>query len=411
MNRSPDNAALESSAAKLKPRGSSQDGLRQYNERVILQAVRLHGPLPGAEIARLTGLTAQSISQITKRLLDEELLRKETPQRGKVGQPSVPLALNPDGALAIGIKIGRRSLDVLLVDFTGQVRGRWELQYALAKPAQVLAHIAASLEQIRASLPAALWPRIQGIGLAAPLNMGGWQELLGQDPSVAAQWRALALDEEVSKLTGLPVQSIKDTSAACVAELVAGRGRDVRNFVYVFVDTFIGGSLVLDSHLHLGRNGNAGAMGSLPLGQVTRGAQTQLLNVASLYQLENRYVAAGLDGTATSDGRSMSATYWPHTSLWLDECAPAIALALLNAACLLDLEAVIVDGCFCRELQQALLQAIQKAMHKMNWEGVTPPDLLAGAIGPHARALGGALLPLYANFAPDRDLFLKLNEG
>ena len=109
-------------AKHLKPRGSSQGGLRQYNERVLLQAVRLHGALPAAELARLTQLTAQAVSLISKRLLDDGLLLKGEPVRGKVGQPSVPLSLNPDGAYSIGIKVGRRSLDVLLVDFTGAPR-------------------------------------------------------------------------------------------------------------------------------------------------------------------------------------------------------------------------------------------------------------------------------------------------
>jgi len=36
------------------------------------------------------------------------------------------------------------------------------------------------------------------------------------------------------------------------------------------------------------------------------------------------------------------------------------------------------------------------------------PDIIAGTIGSDARALGGALMPLYANFAPDREVFLKL---
>ena len=137
-------------ATRLKPRGSSQGGLRQYNERVVLQAVRLNGALPGAEIARLTHLTAQTISLITKRLLDDGLLLKQAPQRGKVGQPSVPLALNPDGAHAIGIKVGRRSLDVLLVDFTGAVRQRWQLDYDFPAPDQVLATIADRLLDIQA---------------------------------------------------------------------------------------------------------------------------------------------------------------------------------------------------------------------------------------------------------------------
>ena len=47
------------------------------------------------------------------------------------------------------------------------------------------------------------------------------------------------------------------------------------------------------------------------------------------------------------------------------------------------------------------------AMRRSNWEGVNAPQLFAGAVGPDAGALGGALLPLHANFAPDRDLFIK----
>ena len=119
---------------RLQPRGSSQGGLRQYNERVVLQAIRLHGALPGAEIARLTRLTAQTISLITKRLIDDGLLLKGEPVRGKVGQPSVPLSLNPDGAYSIGVKVGRRSMDILLMDFSGQTRQRWSLTYAHADP-------------------------------------------------------------------------------------------------------------------------------------------------------------------------------------------------------------------------------------------------------------------------------------
>ena len=54
------------------------------------------------------------------------------------------------------------------------------------------------------------------------------------------------------------------------------------------------------------------------------------------------------------------------------------------------------------------LPGATRAMAGYSWEGVAQPTLLAGTIGSDARALGGAWLPLYANFAPDRDLFLKL---
>ncbi len=392
----------------LKPRGSSQGGLRQYNERVVLQALRLHGALPAAELARLTHLTAQTISMITKRLLDDGLLLKGAPQRGKVGQPSVPLSLNPDGAFSIGIKVGRRSLDVLLLDFAGQARERWTIGYDFPDPDAVLPEIGLRLREVRRKLGPERRERLQGIGIAAPLQLSAWRELLGADPEVAAKWDRIDLRAEVEALSGLPVQLLKDTAAACVAELVAGRGRALKSFLYVFVDTFIGGGLVLDSQLRAGLNGNAGAIGSLPLGMGRGGSPpAQLLGVASLLNLEQAWAAAGLATDAAGDERALQAPWEPVTRAWLEDAASAVALAVDSAACLLDLEAVILDGSFSPALRDLMQASVQAALNRYDWRGVVRPAVLTGTIGSDARALGGALLPLYANFAPDRDLFLK----
>lgn len=399
-------------AVPLRPHGSSQGGVRQYNERVVLQAIRQHGAIAGADLARLTRLTAQTVSLITKRLLDDGLLLKGEPVRGKVGQPSVPLALDPDGAYAIGIKVGRRSMDMLLLDFAGQVRQRATLRYVFPDPDTLLPEIRQRVKAFRSALPAARRERLQGIGIAAPLSLGGWHQLLDVDPSVADKWNHVDLSERVERATGLPVHFLKDTAAACVAELVAGMGRHVRSFLYVFVDTFIGGGLVIDSHLRSGLHGNAGAVGSLALRRGAPGeggSPEQLLSVASLVNLEVLYRQAGLDPAAAADDRALQDPWLPHTGRWLREASPAIGLAINNAACLLDLDGVIIDGSFARPLLAALLQQVDEALAAYDWQGVSRPPLRAGTIGSDARALGGALLPLYANFAPDRDLFLKLD--
>jgi predicted NBD/HSP70 family sugar kinase len=329
----------------------------------------------------------------------------------------VPLRLNPDGALSIGIKVGRRSLDVLLVDFAGAVRQRWTLDYAYPEPSALLAEIGARLDGIQRSLSDAEWARVQGVGIAAPFSLGGWQTLLDMPADVAARWPHTDLRAAVAARTELPVTLVKDTAAACVAELVAGRGRSVSSFLYVFVDTFIGGGLVLDSQLRAGLHGNAGAIGSLPLalagtGPATRdGTPPQLLSVASLANLEQLYRQHRLDSAAAADDRALQPPWLAHTQAWLRDAAAAVALAVNGAACLLDLESVIVDGSFSRGLQAALVDALQTALDGYSWEGVTRPVLLPGTIGSDARALGGALLPLHANFSPDRELFLKIAEA
>lgn len=399
--------------AQLRPRGSNQGGVRQYNERVVLQTLRGHGPLPKAELARLTSLTAQTIGVITTRLEEDQLVRREAPVRGRVGQPSVPISLNPDGAFAIGIKVGRRSADWLLVDFTGQVRERIVLDYPFPDAATLLPAIEANLQRLREGL-GPLQDRLVGVGVAAPFQLGGWHRMLGLTEGQSQAWNELDLRQAVQAMTPLPVSFAKDTTAACVSELIAGRGREIRSFLYVFLDTFVGGGLVLNSQLHRGLHGNAGAIASMPLavaGEVgAEGPPPQLISQASLWDLEQHFRARGLEPMAAYDQRAMAAPWAAHTHQWLARAARTLAQAIVSGTAFLDLEAVVIDGAAAPDLMQSLIAQTREALQAYNWEGLmAPPRLEAGSIGSDARALGGALLPLHAAFAPEHDVFLKLD--
>ena len=73
--------------AHFKPRGSNQIGMRQYNERVVLQAIRLHDSLAKADLARLTHLSTQTVSLIIDRLHADGLVVKQAAVRGKWANP------------------------------------------------------------------------------------------------------------------------------------------------------------------------------------------------------------------------------------------------------------------------------------------------------------------------------------
>ena len=395
---------------RLRQRGSNQVGMRQFNERVVLQALRAHGSTPKAELARLTGLTAQTIGLITARLDEDGLLIKQAPVRGRVGQPSVPLDLNPDGAFAVGIKIGRRSADWLLVDFTGRVRQRIVLDYPYPDPALLLPAIEVNLHKLLNGLRG-LRDRVVGVGVAAPLQLGGWHTMLGITDNQSKAWSSIDLGAKVQAMTELPVSFAKDTSAACVAELLQGKGRDIPSYLYLFLDTFIGGGLVIHSHLHRGMRGNAGAVASLPLRVAAPGdgVPPQLVSQASLWDLEQRFHEHQLDPMAAYDERAMVAPWLPHTQEWIARAALALAHSIVSGTAFLDLDAVVIDGVVASALLQSLLAQTRDALKAYNTEGLQAlPRLEAGTIGSDARALGGALLPLYACFAPDWDVFLKV---
>jgi predicted NBD/HSP70 family sugar kinase len=236
----------------------------------------------------------------------------------------------------------------------------------------------------------------------------------------ADAWTRTDMRERLQAMTPLPVEFAKDTAAACVAELVAGRGRSMRNYLYVFIDTLVGGGLVIDSQPHGGLYGNAGAVASMPLGLAGganpgsgqggqgRGGQiSQLLEEASLVTLELMLAEAGLPELAFTDERVLQAPWAGVTRRWIERAANAIAYAACSAACLLDLDGVIVDGALDRALLAELLEAARAALGRYSWQGVMRPRLHAGETGPEAKVMGAAYLPLHANFAPAHDLFLK----
>lgn len=396
--------------ALLRPRGSNHVGMRQFNERVVLQAIRLNGSLPKADLARLTGLTAQTIGLITTRLEEDGLILKQDRVRGRIGQPSVPLTLNPNGAFAIGIKVGRRSADWLLVDFAGQVRLRHSLDYVFPDASTLLPAMAQHMQTLSDEL-GDLRDRLVGVGVAAPFQLGGWHRMLGLSDEQSEEWNQIDLRAQVQSMTDVPVSFAKDTSAACVAELVQGRGRDLKNFLYLFVDTFVGGGLVINSHLHGGVHGNAGAVASLPMSLAHASAQAtppeQLIRLASLWELEQRFTAHGLNPHAAYDERALQPPFAEETQGWIDNAANALAHTVVSGTAFLDIDAVVVDGSFSRALLAQLIAATQTALQRYNWEGLWNANVIAGVVGPDARALGGALMPLHANFAPDQDLFLK----
>src|ERR1700744_2885579 len=393
--------------------GSNQVGMRQFNERIVLQAIRLHGPLPKADIGRLTRLSMQTVSMIVDRLIDDGLLEKQARVRGRIGQPSVPIALRADGAYPMGIKVGRRSLDVLAMDFAGHVVCRDVVDYAYPDPRTLFPALESKLARVNQALGAKA-NKVVGVGVAAPLWLGGWRDFLGAPPEALEAWQEIDLRTRIAAMTGLPVEFAKDPTAACAAELVMGQGRGIHNFLYLFVGTFIGGGMVIDGRLHSGPHDNAGAVGSIPVaggggtGEVGAKQPTrQLLHAASGFVLEQLLSDAGAPAAAAHDHRALSPEWWRVTEQWLDTACPAIANALTNAAALLDLEAVVIDGEFDRMLLREIIRRTERVLDRFEWEGMVRPQLLEGAIGADARAMGGAILPLSAHFAPVHELFLK----
>ncbi len=100
-------------------------------------------------------------------------------------------------------------------------------------------------------------------------------------------WRDFAIAEEIGRLCPYPVTLCNDATSACAAEFFLGEAWRERDFLYFFVGVFLGGGLVLDGALYIGRTGNAAALGSMPISAPGGSGSSQLIACASLYQLES----------------------------------------------------------------------------------------------------------------------------
>jgi predicted NBD/HSP70 family sugar kinase len=391
-------------------RGTNQSGVKLYNERLILSLIRSHGSLSKTEIARQTGLSTQTSSVIMKQLENDGLLIKGTPIRGKVGQPSVPMSLNPEGAFSIGFKFGRRSADLVLMDFVGKVRHILRENYAYPTPNELERFVHSGVVEIVQQLNEDQAKRICGLGIAAPFEMWGWEDEVGAPHEVQEAWRTYDIKTEVERLVPWPVHFCNDATAACAAELAFGNQARYTNFLYIFFATLIGGGIVLNGTLYPGRAGYAGAFGSVLVPDANGSKPSlakSLIRCASNYILENTLRNEGKDPSilwrSPDDWSSVDATL----DAWIEQAATSVSIAIGSAISIIDFEAIVIDGSFPQAVRSAVVQRIRERFSRMDLQGLAPAEIVEGTIGRDARVLGAASLPLLAGFARDRDLLFQ----
>jgi predicted NBD/HSP70 family sugar kinase len=386
-------------------RGSNQSGMRAYNERLVLSLVRRHGALAKMEIARMTGLSAQTVSVIMRALEADRLLLRGVPVRGRVGQPSIPLSLSPDGAYFFGLKIGRRSADLVLIDFLGRIRDHQHFRYAYPLPSETIAFARAATEKMTAGLGATA-ERIAGTGIAMPFELWNWADEVGAPSHEMDAWRAFDVREAVAAFSQWPVYLQNDATAACAAELAFGEHSHLRDFVYFYVGTFAGGGVVLNGSLYSGRTGNAGALGSMPVPGKGRVSE-QLIDQASLVVLERRLRARGIDPAVLADVDGDWSEFMEEAEAWMDIAARGLAFAIVAAASVIDFQAALIDGGLPASIRSKLVDKVAIEIEHIDLQGIQPPSLEAGAIGSIARALGAASLPLFDRYLVDQYLLMR----
>jgi len=386
--------------------GANQSTLREYNERAILSLIRRNGPLAKAELAKLTGLSAQSMSVIMRGLEQEGLLLRGESLKGKVGQPSVPMKLNPDGVFTMGLKIGRRRAEIVLMDFVGEIRCSKYITYHYPVAEEILAFTRETLAYLMAFLSPSQRDKVIGLGVAMPYELWNWSEKTGAPQKDIDAWLQIDIAHEIGKFCPYPITIQNDATAACGAELVFGRGAQLTDFSYIFIGFFIGGGLVLNHSIFPGPQGNAGAFGPMPI-IGPDGKLCQLIEHASVALLERQLLQADISPAFLWQGLKDWRQHETYIDHWIEYISKYIAIAIVSSCSVIDFKDVVIDGAFPANIREKIVAAIGKQMQKIDLQGIVVPDVKEATISYDPRVIGSACLPLFEHYLLDQSLLFK----
>jgi predicted NBD/HSP70 family sugar kinase len=391
--------------------GSNSVQVRQYNERVILTLLRRLGEASKADLARHARLTNNTAGQIVRDLEEQRLVCVGGKRMGARGQPATILRLNPEGAFSIGFKLGRRSLDALLVDFAGRVIERRRLERAFPMPEEAVAFARESVAGLRRLVEGSAGVRLTGLGVAMPYNLGSWQRELDIPLAAYRRWNEFDLAAALAEATGLEVFCENDGTAAAVAELFHGQDRALDDFLYVFVGAALGGGVILSGDYRRGVNANAGDVGLMPTGAsrlgtapAREGRPEIALTRASVNALIRHLRGSGEVVDTREELETLIEAGHPLVGEWFEDAADALVIPILSAVRVLDVQAVVLDGTLPRLALDQLIARLADGLAAASPESREPPQLVRGTVGRDAPAMGAAILPLHLNFSSSRDV-------
>jgi DNA-binding Lrp family transcriptional regulator len=223
-------------------KGTNQEFGRPYNRRVVLEAVRLHGPIQRSDIAKRVGLTVQTVSNISRELEGLNFITgTRYAPRGR-GLPATKLIVNPDGGYAIGIHLTPIGIEAALVNLAGDIVTRADRKMNKNSPEKSFSLITEMVDGFRKDTQK---KRLLGIGLAMP-GPFDVDSMSFVGPTTLEGWKNVPVQKHLMKIANTEAFIEVDHAAAALGERLYGAGREWRDFYYLHFGVGLGGCLVQD---------------------------------------------------------------------------------------------------------------------------------------------------------------------
>src|SRR4051794_38597066 len=236
---------------------------RTANRLRVVDELRRHGRLSRADLARLTGLSATTITALVGDLLERGVVIEQNGrdiQAAGPGRPPVLLRLDPSAGGALGIDFGHRHLRVAVADLSRTVLAERAIDLDVDAAAEGSLDAAAAMVEDVLSEAGMPRDRIVGAGVGLPGPIDTRTGTVGSSV-ILPGWVGLRPAEELERRLGVSVVVDNDANLGALGEVAFGAARGLRDVVYVKVASGVGAGLVLGGRIYHGAAGLAGELG------------------------------------------------------------------------------------------------------------------------------------------------------
>ena len=249
-----------SASANVLPEKATHQQTRTFNQQLLLRALHDHSPLSRADLARLTGLTRTSVSDLVGSLIHDGLIEEVGRGQSSGGKSPILLSVAPDGRHLIGLDLGEAQFSGAVVNLRGEILRSIHLPLEGRNGDAAVNLVFRLVDALRADDRSPLL----GIGIGAPGVIDTSSGTVRW--SVNLDWADLRLGALVEDRYGVPVVVANDSHVAALAELTFFRRPRPNNLIVIRIGRGIGAGIILNGQLFQGDGYGAGEFGHVSPG-------------------------------------------------------------------------------------------------------------------------------------------------
>lgn len=368
--------------------------VHRFHANEIFHRIRLEPRISQRDIVERTGFDKSTVSAIVNRFDEMGLILRETNRpQNRPGRPTEGLSISPDSGLLVGVQIEADELAFVVAGLDGVPVETHRRPFA-GELEGLETMIAGGIAMIVAA--SGRRDPVLGVGVSLPglVNSAGTMV-----HAPVFRWRDVPILEMLSRTIEEPLYVGNDGKAAAMAEHMFGGCTDIKDFVYLFSGSGVGGALFVDGQIYRGASGFAGELGHIKVVPQGRLCSCGALGCLSAYLSEGALAAEinHLGGTAVETFAEILAEAESGNGLFievLDEAAEVLGSAIASLINIFDPPLLMLGGDMARAarfLEPGVTRTLRRLAHPSMYAPSRVQFSELSAVKPY---LGGIALAL-----------------